>query len=55
LSKYLYSLSMWLNDVGLYLYEQLKFARNNNYKIKVIKGYNFNRIYSVFRKLKIFY
>ena len=35
---------------GWYFSEELKFAAANNYKIKVIKGYNFNKLESVFDK-----
>ena len=35
---------------GWYFSEELKFAATNNYKIKVIKGYNFNKLDSVFDK-----
>ena len=35
---------------GWYFSEELKFAYENNYKIKVIKGYNFNKQYNVFDK-----
>lgn len=34
---------------GWYFSEELKFAAENNYKIKVIKGYNFNKEYDVFK------
>lgn len=33
---------------GWYLSEQLKFAQENGYKIKVIKGYHFNKIDNIF-------
>ena len=33
---------------GWYFSEELKFAKINGYKIKVIKGYNFNRVDNVF-------
>lgn len=33
---------------GVWFSEELKFARDNGYEIKVIKGYNFNKIYNVF-------
>lgn len=35
---------------GVWFSEELKFARDNGYEIKVIKGYNFNKIYNVFDK-----
>ena len=35
---------------GWYFSEELKFAAANNYKIKVIKGYNFNKLENVFDK-----
>lgn len=34
---------------GWYFSEELKFAKNNGYKIKVLKGYNFNREVDVFK------
>ena len=33
---------------GWYFSEELKFASDNGYKIKVIRGYNFNKEYNVF-------
>ena len=35
---------------GWYFSEQLKFAKDNGYKISVIRGYSFNRIKNVFDK-----
>lgn len=35
---------------GWYFSEELKFAANNNYKIKVVKGYNFDRSENVFNQ-----
>jgi hypothetical protein len=35
---------------GVWFSEELKYARDNGYDIKVIKGYNFNKIYNVFDK-----
>ena len=35
---------------GVWFSEELKFARDNGYEIKVIKGYNFNKIYNLFDK-----
>lgn len=35
---------------GWYFSEELKFALKNGYKIKVIKGYNFNKEYNIFDK-----
>lgn len=35
---------------GWYFSEELKFAQDNGYKIKVIKGYNFNKEYNIFNK-----
>lgn len=35
---------------GWYFSEELKFAESNNYKIKVIKGYNFNKQDNVFNQ-----
>ena len=34
---------------GVWSSEELKFAVENGYKIKVIKGYNFNKVYNVFK------
>lgn len=35
---------------GWYFSEQLKFARDNGYKISVVKGYSFNRSQNIFDK-----
>lgn len=35
---------------GWYFSEELKFAKDNGYKITVIKGYNFDKEYNVFNK-----
>lgn len=35
---------------GVWFSEELKFAKNNGYKIKIIEGYNFNKIKSPFKK-----
>jgi hypothetical protein len=35
---------------GIWSSEELKLARDNGYKIKVIKGYNFNKVYDVFKE-----
>lgn len=33
---------------GVWSSEELKFAKENGYKVKVIKGYHFNKIYNIF-------
>jgi hypothetical protein len=35
---------------GIWSTEELKFAKDNGYKIKVIKGYNFNKVEDIFNK-----
>ena len=35
---------------GWYFSEELKFARDNGYEIKVYKGYSFNKVYKAFDK-----
>ena len=35
---------------GWYFSEELKLAMNNGYKVKVIKGYEFNKVYNIFDK-----
>ena len=44
-SSLLFPIGKWC---GWYFSEELKFAQQNGYKIKVIKGYNFNKSNSVF-------
>lgn len=43
----IFPLGKWF---GWYFSEQLKFAKENGYKIKVIKGYNFDRVSNVFKE-----
>lgn len=38
------------NFEGIWSSEELKFAQENGYEIKVIKGYNFNKVENVFTK-----
>ncbi len=35
---------------GWYFSEELKFAVQNGYKVKVIKGYNFNKEDNIFKE-----
>ena len=39
---------------GIWSSEELKFARKNGYKIKVIKGYNFNKIENTFKNFVLY-